>query len=221
MNKTDILYVYVGNNGGSFNGVGNGGGATDIRLIDGAWNNFNSLKSRIMVAAGGGGPQDYYDGYDYRCPGGYAGGLTGGSASTKHYPSGTYISSGAAQTSGGICSSYPAWKGGFGYVADSGHGRGGMGYYGGGSGPYMDCLCGAGSGGSSFISGHSGCNAINESSTDKFNMSHRGISTHYSGKIFTNTQMIAGNATQTKPGGGTETGHSGSGYCRIIMTRSL
>ena len=37
--------------------------------------------------------------------------------------------------------------------------------------------------------------------------------------VFTNTQMIAGNATQTKPGGGTETGHSGNGYARITLTR--
>ena len=35
--------------------AGGGGGATDVRLTPGEWNNFDSLKSRIMVAAGGGG----------------------------------------------------------------------------------------------------------------------------------------------------------------------
>lgn len=38
-----------------------GGGATDIRLTEGNWNDLNSLKSRIMVAAGGGGTQ-YFEG---------------------------------------------------------------------------------------------------------------------------------------------------------------
>lgn len=38
-----------------------GGGATDIRLTAGEWNDLNSLKSRIMVAAGGGGTQ-YFEG---------------------------------------------------------------------------------------------------------------------------------------------------------------
>ena len=71
-------YVYVGQYAGDakynvnvFNGGGNGtswsstdvnktqtiycgGGATDIRLVDGNWDNSESLCSRIMVAAGGG-----------------------------------------------------------------------------------------------------------------------------------------------------------------------
>ena len=80
LNKNKILYVYVGgsplqinttlvsdgNHVGGFNGGESitsgqeiygapGGGATDIRLSNGNWNEFSSLKSRIMVAAGGGG----------------------------------------------------------------------------------------------------------------------------------------------------------------------
>lgn len=78
LSKNEEIWAYVGEQGkngvvsgsamdGTFNGGGpcggtnaygtlsTGGGATDIRLIDGEWNNFNSLKSRIMVAAGGGG----------------------------------------------------------------------------------------------------------------------------------------------------------------------
>ena len=76
LEKGEKLYVYVGGHGadavvgkdakGGYNGgglgtwdhsddeaAGAGGGATDVRLISGEWNNFESLKSRIMVAAGG------------------------------------------------------------------------------------------------------------------------------------------------------------------------
>ncbi len=57
----DQLYIYVGENSNQkdtsiFNGSvekGNGGGATDYRLIPGSWNEKKSLASRIMVAAGG------------------------------------------------------------------------------------------------------------------------------------------------------------------------
>ena len=89
------LFVYVGQAGskgvvgstpakGGWNGGGNGywdntddeaagggGGATDIRLVNGSWNNIPSLCSRIMVAGGGGGG-DHYGGY-----GGAGGGLKG------------------------------------------------------------------------------------------------------------------------------------------------
>ena len=76
LEKGEKLYVYVGGHGadavvgkdakGGYNGgglgtwdhsddeaAGAGGGATDVRLISGEWDNFESLKSRIMVAAGG------------------------------------------------------------------------------------------------------------------------------------------------------------------------
>ena len=74
LQKDEKLYVYVGGKGadaivyndsiGGYNGgglgtwdhsdneaAGAGGGATDIRLVSGNWNEFDSLKSRIMVAA--------------------------------------------------------------------------------------------------------------------------------------------------------------------------
>lgn len=61
------------NNGNSYtHNSGSGGGATDVRLTGGAWNNFDSLKSRIMVAAGGGGGS----GHEGLSTGGHAGGLT-------------------------------------------------------------------------------------------------------------------------------------------------
>ena len=57
MNANDYLYIYVGAKGGSsntFNSGSKGGGATDVRLVNGEWNSDESLKTRIMVAAGGG-----------------------------------------------------------------------------------------------------------------------------------------------------------------------
>ena len=86
--------------------------------------------------------------------------------------------------------------------------------YGGGGGASNSGVVGSGGGGSSFISGYTGCDAISESSTED-NIIHTGQPNHYSGKVFTNPVMIAGNATMPKPNGGTETGHSGDGYAII------
>ncbi|HBH0878295.1 TPA: hypothetical protein KR676_001995 [Clostridioides difficile] len=79
LKKETTLYLYVGldgRKGYSFNGGGyatscSGGGATDIRLVGGTWDNEQSLLSRIIVAGGGGGCYDAYDG-------GGGGGLKGG-----------------------------------------------------------------------------------------------------------------------------------------------
>lgn len=74
LNQGETLWVYVGGHGtdavagkdstNGYNGgglgtedhydddaAGAGGGSTDIRLVSGKWDNFKSLKSRIMVAA--------------------------------------------------------------------------------------------------------------------------------------------------------------------------
>jgi hypothetical protein len=58
----------------------------------------------------------------------------------------------------------------------------GGGYYGGKSGEVSSA------GGSSFISGYTGCNAISESSTEN-NIIHTGQPNHYSGCVFTNSVM--------------------------------
>ena len=68
LEANDHLYFYVGEKGNkaaTFNGGGAGsstdsryyagGGATDVRLVSGSWDDAESLNSRIMVAAGGGG----------------------------------------------------------------------------------------------------------------------------------------------------------------------
>ena len=130
LNRGDILYVYVGGSGKTHNGWNGGGqqttlktyggGATDIRFVEGAWNNAAGLKSRLIVAGGGG-----TDGSAGHAGG--AGGLTGGS--TAGYGSGGV---------GGTLSTAGAHSAGFGYGGpgtsrSGGHaGAGGGGWYGGG-----------------------------------------------------------------------------------------
>ena len=231
------VYIYVGQTGEgtiekTFNGGGtagsdydskSGGGATDVRLVEGWWNNFLSLKSRIIVAAGGGGAEHYLEGSN----GGNAGGMSGGngffSMGEQLYP--YSIATGATQTLGGIGA-----KGGInGYDGTFGCGGnycgvqfsdgyfgsgGGSGYYGGGAGSVNHYVVGTGAGGSSFISGYVGCDAISSESTEG-NIIHTGQPNHYSGYVFTNSVMIDGGSVMPSPSGGTEIGHEGNGYCII------
>ena len=78
--KVQVISIYVGEKGdenSAFNSAHElmnaiaGGGAIDFRLVNSGkeWHNFSSLKSRIMVAGGGGGADCY--------KGGDAGGLIG------------------------------------------------------------------------------------------------------------------------------------------------
>ena len=224
-------------NGGGF-GESPGGGATDVRLINSEWNNFESLKSRIMVAAGGGG--GFYSVNTTNREPGHAGGLSGTNAnciysgsSQTGSPSSGYSGEGGSQTMGGKHGTGASINvnieygdggfgfGGFGYFqsdifASSG---GGGGYYGGGHGVHPGNGWTGGGGGSSFISGYTGCDAISSESTGD-NIIHTGQPNHYSGKVFTNPVMIDGASIMPSPSGGTETGHSGNGYC-IITWRQL
>ena len=89
-------------------------------------------------------------------------------------------------------------------------GGGGGGYYGGGGGASANGVVGSGAGGSSFISGHSGCNAIDANGT------HTGQPNHYSDKVFTQTEMIAGNASMLNyDNSSTMIGNIGNGYAKI------
>lgn len=187
--KRTTVYVYVGQAGkntvswsaGGWNGgggasfpggnaLGTGGGASDIRLIAGLWDNADSLKSRIIVAGAGGGSDDtgsasgsYHakQSGTYSSPpsndndegGGHGGGLNGGGAITNGYEANYGF---GTQTSGGY--SNAGASGGFGYgggTSSSGdYGGGGGGWYGGGSGgSYFQ----GGGGGSSYVSGYPGC----------------------------------------------------------------
>ena len=69
--------------------------------------------------------------------------------------------------------------------------------------------------GSSFISGHEGCNAVSKDSTEN-NIIHTGSSEHFSGLKFTNTIMSAGNEEMpTHDGTNKMIGNSGNGFARI------
>ena len=144
LRKETTLYVYAGSKGSNydstFNGGGkammhespsgggilycNGGGATDIRLIGGSWDNEQSLLSRIIVAGGGGRN-------NFETKGGDGGGDAGGDGS-KADSKGTQTNGGKGEA--GLDGSFG--KGGSAVSASSGenYGGGGGGWYGGGSG---------------------------------------------------------------------------------------
>ena len=231
LTQGDKLYVYVGqkgadatvNSGGakSYNGGGAGGtdpddddggaggGATDVRLVSGPWNGGESLRSRIMVAAGGNGSSFTYAG------------VSGGTINGLNH---TVVSGnngkGATQTGyffgyspdGGHCDN-PGEVGPDGSVLSHGEPAAGGGYYGTYLGVCVNLsLYGDPGSASSFISGYTGCNAVKQDGTPS------GSPNHYSGKVFRNGQMIAGNSGMLNPrGSGTITGNSGNGYARITL----
>ena len=162
-----------------------------------------------------------------------------------------YYATGATQTSGGYSTYNNGLRGSFGigsagenYVYGYGSTGGGGGYYGGGGSISYDWndggsryRPGAGTGGSSFISGHTGCVAVT-SSTDTNPKSgcttgttDNNCSVHYSGLKFNNTIMIDGNGykwTNTKggqeqmpnPNGGyynLGAGHNSNGQAKITL----
>ena len=228
MDKGTSFYIYVGGAGtsatsvsqhatiaGGFNGGGNGisggtddqagsaGGATDIRF------GGTSINDRIMVAAGGGGghcdTNTAYGNNRIKFP------LINGqgllyTGTLGQWQNGTY-SVAASQTSGN------AFAIGGSYTnLDSTHGAGGGGggYYGGVANKNNNG--GPGSGGTSFISGYAGVNAITSStSTTPTNNTK-----HYSGKYFIGGVMKAGNELMpTHDGTSTMIGNSGNGYAKI------
>ena len=199
------LYFYIGTNTGFNSAIvrskihfQKAGGATDVRIVPGEWNDFESLKSRILVAGGGGSAE-------WQCSKGGDAGLNGttgyGCYSTEGVLSQEIFCNGGTQTSGGFGAEktliYGYYRssvnGSFGSSADGivsndFGGIGGGGYYGGASMDYS----GAGGGGSSFISGHYGCDAIHESSSSKENIIHTHQSVHYSRLMFYNTIISNG-----------------------------
>jgi hypothetical protein len=220
--RGEKIYIYLGQKGmenptSSFNGGGlgstvlyGGGGASDMRLVDGAWNTAAGERSRILVAgAGGGGSYGYYDGNGAQ--GGNAGGLMGyggtyyaGHGNLSQYGGGgTQVAGGAlgnniyGATGDGTAGSFGS---GGNAAGSSWPGSGGGGYYGGGAGGGTAAggSGNGGGGGSSYISGHTGCVAITSVSdqTPKAGCttgtSDNACSVHYSGKVFTNTVMIDG-----------------------------
>lgn len=153
-----------------------------------------------------------------RVYGGVGGGLVGGTGS------GSYNATGVSQTAGGkpLAEATGIMNiGRFGIggtntrttdFREYGCNGGGGGYYGGGASSRQH---GAGGGGSSFVSGYEGCDAISEASTENA-IIHTGQSAHYSGYVFANSQIIAGDsAVPTHDGTGTMLGNSGHGFAKI------
>lgn len=147
LDKGDKLYVYVGQCGetvsagsdaGAYNGGGktrnygkDGGGATDIRLSKGNWEDLNGLLSRIIVAGGGGGCYG---------AGGAGGGLEGQSSVNANTQNSGY---GGTQTApGDLLGEFG--RGGNGYCG------GGGGWYGGGGSNARNYST-AGGGGSGYV----------------------------------------------------------------------
>ena len=250
LKKDQKLYAYTGKGGTSqievaeylFNGGGGqdnnkdmgGGGGSDFRLVSGGtnWADDISLNSRIIVAGGHGGA-DASATNAASISLGYGGGLTGGA--------GTLTSgSGGGQTGAGTTSGSNMVAGGFGKGGRPGSSSdyrtwtrgGGGGYYGGGAYRVINTGPTAAGGGSSFISGYTGCRAIDPTSTSNpratddgtnqaalnYNDNKFGPSPTWNNGdeiIFTQMQMLAGNENQTLPGGTVRKGNDSDGHCRI------
>lgn len=193
-NSTSTLPGQGGYNGGVVGGydfgskdcpAGGSGGATDIRLKGGNWNDTEGFLSRIIVAGGGGSPGCYKN----AGAGGHGGGLIGekGGDSTR---SGGILKGGEGgnQTSGSFFGYGEKGQDGKSSNRGEGAGSGGAGYWGGFGGETgMNAYSsGGGGGGSSFISGHPGCIARDSKGNQKIN------SYHYSGLYFYKTVMERG-----------------------------
>ena len=171
-----------------------------------------------MVAAGGGGANFRNYGYG-EGNGGEGGELIGinGYESMKpesyhrfDFEAGYTIGTGGTQTSDGSGIRYYLNGTIENVISDTYQSGGGGGYYSGGYSAH-----GGAGGGSSFISGYSGCDAIAENSTNS-NIVHTGQPNHYSGYVFDNSRMIAGNKEMpTYDGKSTMVGNIGDGFAKI------
>ena len=209
LSKTQKVYIYSGGKGqtksntgsystvnGGFNGGGSnytcgsggsGGGGSDIRI------GTDSLYARVIVAGGGSGT-------GWTIKGAAGGGILGLSNYNSSYNS--------TQTAGGIAytSAYNIMPtagtfgiGGNGSGSSEGGSGGGGGWYGGGGAGYT----GGSSGGSGYV--YTSVTASNYPNGCLLNSSY----------YLSNAQTIAGDQSFPAPSGSTETGHTGSGFCRI------
>lgn len=216
LTKATTVYISVGGAGSSsstaagFNGGGTGissgrggGGATDVRIGQ------NSLYSRVIVAGGGGGAGVISaNANPCGCGGGEYGGDGYYNNTTGSYTIGQNRCGGSAsQTAGGKTwsTSTQATFGQGGNASGYSCGGGGGGWYGGGGAYDSDSDSDGrwGGGGSGYV--YTSSTAKNYPNGCLLN------STHY----LTNAQTIAGNTSFTSPTGSAETGHTGSGFCRI------
>lgn len=164
-----------------------------------------------MVAAGGGGSGGGSESGD----GGHAGGLSG----SPGLPS---IHNSIPSLPGNQTFGCKLFEGSPGLSSNEPGGSGGSGYYGGCGGTTDDRIkqiwgSSGGAGGSSFISGHEGCIAMDERGNPL------GTSIYPSKIYFTDTEMISGNEAMpsiTSPVDKENNGHDGDGYARITFISS-
>lgn len=189
--ENDEVYFYIGgtttNSNGGANGGGagagkgmGGGGSTDVRIKSGEWNDDQSLRTRLMVAAGGGGAEGFKQG----AAGGDAGAVIG-RPGQSNIASSDYTNAGYGSQKGPILVNWinlweKADKCNSGYISKDSDsvskiktacgklglgggatnnegGGGGSGYFGGGAGSSDNStVAGSGGGGSSFIAGYAG-----------------------------------------------------------------
>lgn len=198
-----------------------GGGSTDIRTTGGNWNNSTSIDSRIMVAAGGGGTNTYSSTKAGGAAGAYTGysGLINGSDGVAA-TGGTQSRGGAHGTGGWVVpttyytltkTAYAAKGQTMWYnVCCSG---GGGGLYCGGNGAHGNETTGSGAGGSSYISGQSGCTTITGYSfSGSYMIDGAGVK-------YTSTSSSTSSTNIPAHDGFTAgLGHTGNGYARITYT---
>ncbi|WP_368256463.1 glycine rich domain-containing protein [Blautia wexlerae] len=216
LTEATTVYISVGGAGSSsstaagFNGGGTGissgrggGGATDVRIGQ------NSLYSRVIVAGGGGGAGvTSANANPCGCGGGEYGGDGYYNDTTGSYTIGQNRCGGSASQTAGDKTWSTSTQATFGQGGNaSGYscGGGGGGWYGGGGAYDSDSDSDGrwGGGGSGYV--YTSSTAKNYPNGCLLN------STHY----LTNAQTIAGNTSFTSPTGSAETGHTGSGFCRI------
>lgn len=220
--ENDEVYFYIGgtttNSSGGANGGGagagkgmGGGGSTDVRIKSGEWNDDKSLRTRLMVAAGGGGAEGFKEG----ATGGNAGAIIGRSGQSN-IASDKYTNAGYGSQKGPILVNWiNLWekvdKCNSGYISrdsdsvskiktacgklglgggatNNEGGGGGSGYFGGGAGSSDNStVAGSGGGGSSFIAGYAGVKYSHQwpgYSEDKYYTE--------TSRFFVNGQMVEG-----------------------------
>ena len=203
MNKDDIIYVIVGEQGHdhtlggtnpSYNGGGkttawsgrggdsSGGGMTHISTkqnVADASSNSDWNPDGTIIVAGGGGGIDNYGSQNEGARGGAGGGTTGGNALASNWE--------VKGTGGGTKGKYQKQGVGQNYTGGaSDSGGGGGGWYGGASSWNNN---GGGGGGSGYVNQD----------------------------VLKNAQTIAGSEEIPNPDGGKEIGHFGDGYARITF----
>ena len=216
LKEKTTFYVFVGGSGtgnkASKWGSTGGGGATDIRLYAGSWNDTEGLKQRIIVSGGGGGRH----GQNYEKVTGFLGNDAGGEIAPT-FTANSITITGATQTSGGTSTNtWDPAAGSFGFAnalsKSNSYSKGGYNGASRGCDNYANGGAGGGwwggmtswpdgSGGSGFV--------FKEGSSSS---SQCKASTIY---YLTNATTISGNETFPSPYGKQETGHTGNGVAKI------